>query len=838
MNGLHLFQQFWGELLKFTWSRIIGWALILLVISISFQACSFLLKSSYQTSPIIRVSDYSQNPPKTLQYQFKYPTSVYIEDEETPRQFISTWLWTTEPISSVSPTTYTLSFLYQDDDLLFINEEGLPASAEVNLMLDNQRGEPQVIYLHQAPSVPWWFKSVGLTTRVIHPQRPDIFLPGAHTVHIRLWPWWAIGFMEFLEVLFGPTLTLASTALVVIGIAVQQEIQRREKQDEKELDQKLKEIDSIKELLETDIGKATRRWWQYTKWTRGLENSKPDWQKLELQNKLNDLWNNEIKEREWRKALLIEAVGFFNNRELQKTVERASLIHEIDSSDDSSETVASQFLIAYVEKKQHQIINVKQQFGVKKAVEAIKWLYSYKEELKLVVKPVVVQTLAELVGQADTIAEVHKILLHDKEYQHLLKEPEFGEILHQFISEKPEPEKEQLAQELQAKRQENYHWPSLWPPWVNGVIIRDDPNVLKWLQEVISAEFTYNPFIPQKAELDSNFTTYFVDPAVLDHKNGVLRAVQPTILFGGPGSGKTATAFLLMQECQKTGEKESKGNVFPVYFPLHLSASSRLSSSFYLDTAIKAVGEALITFLVLNPYTFLDHNENQKFAIAYLLTYSVGSTQNLEVLLKQTTLSNDNIGKHLLKRLVEKSRDLPEGLIANKEIKLEMLRQARPAGFAHTYILIDLSLTPQISKVRAAEQLQPLLELMFPLARGEVYLKLFMPLMLIDSLTIPSGIGSDVMTWSPQKLKELLDARLSMARVTSFSQFFDRDANEREPDPIQQLTVVANHTPGALLRLINQLLQYQAHENSSDKINNDTLETVLKAATINEGKHE
>jgi hypothetical protein len=733
-------------------------------------------------------------------------------------------LWTTQPITSANPATYTVSFLYSDDDLLLIDKEGLPASPEVNIPLDTKQGKPGVIYVQQAASAPWWFKKVALTARVTHPEQPDRSLPRAHTIYIRLWPWWLIGGLEFFEILFGPTLTLASTAIFVIGIAVQQEIQRRESLNQKELDQKLKEIDDIKALVKTDMGKAVRLWWECT---ASNPQGKSDWQKPELQEALRRLWSNEIKDNRWQLALLTEAIGFFNRGKCEETIERAGLIHKIASADKSSEAIAARFLAACAGDAAQQIVNVTREVGAKEAVDAIWSLYD-KEEFKSIVEPVVIQTLAELVGHAETITIVHTKLINTKEGPYLLKQPQFGEVLHRFIAEQPESEQRKLAQELQTKRQEKHQWRSSEFPQTREP---SDTKELNWLR-TIDTKFSYNPFVPLKAELDQNLMNYFIYPAVIDPQASLVRGTQPTVLYSNLGSGQTTTALILANDYQNSRERGVKGEIFPVYLPLSVALSSELDVSFYLNIIIKGLSEALINFLTINPYTFLEHYENQKFAIAYLLTYSAGSTQSLDILLRQTPLSNDNIGGHLRKRLLEKSQDIPKRFVASQEVQLEMLRWARPSGFAHTYMLLDLSVdsSSQTSAIEAAKQLQPLLNLMAPLAKVDVYLKLFLPLTLKQTLSIPRRITSTTLEWTAQDLRKLLKQRLNCAgsQLDSLDTLFDPDA--RASDPTEQLIAASEHCPGRLIELIDQLLKQQANKDSPERIDYATLEAVLKLA--------
>ncbi len=818
-------RNFLDKYKKITWQRITLGAVVVLILSLAVQASLPELKSGYWPSYTLDLADDNQAPPRALKLRVLAPVVAGPWNAEAPGYPVSVWLWNSEPLVPPLPTTYTVAFSAASPLLFLTDQAGTPVS-EVELVPGNQRGRPATVYLRQRSSSWWPFQALRLNVTVLDPVRPDRLLSGGIDLSLAAWSSLSLFVLRFLDALFGPTLTLASTAVVVVGFGMQQILQRQDKEEEEGINQKLQEIGRLGELVKTDPGKAVRLWWEYSRWASPVE-GKPAWQKPPLQEKLSAVWDRDIAEQPWREAVLTEAVGLFNNGDNEKAVIRARLIYNLDPQDKSVEAIAAGCLIACAEQKKHQVVNIAGQVGSSQVVAAIWQFYNrYADgELAAPVKSIIAQALAEMAGQAATVVEVEQFLFNEEKGLRLLREPEFGDVVQRLIAESSEPQQRQLAAKIQAKRGESYRWPELWPEWLQS-LQAGETDELKWLREVISSSFEYNPFVPGKAELDPNFQGHFDYPPLLASKTGPQRAARPSILFGGPGSGKTGTALIVAYDCHHSREGPPGKGVFPLYLPLGLAGDQERDELFYLDLMARAAAENLVEFLALNPYTYLEHQENQSFALAHMLTYSTGSAQTVEIHLRQTELANSSAGRRLVKRMIEHSRVFPRRMRTNREDLLEMLRHARPAGFDRTYVLLDLSLVSE-TKTREAAQLQPLLDLMLPLARRKVYLKLFLPLSLKEGLMMPAGVIAEIQRWTPEALDHLLKKRLEAAqsRIESLDTFFDRDA--RDLNPTAMLIEAAGGSPSQLIKLIRQLIQYQLERNNFVKIDYNTLEKVL-----------
>ncbi|MCB0192372.1 MAG: hypothetical protein KDJ65_10555 [Anaerolineae bacterium] len=604
------------------------------------------------------------------------------------------------------------------------------------------------------------------------------------------------------------------------------------------LQQGLNEIEEIKESIEEDLDKAIRRWWGIKQMTLSQGDEGGVWRNADLLKKLEDIWTYEIKDLEWQLELLRRAIANYHKGNINGATERATLIDQINPGDSSKAAVSAKLLVAFMKNDDQQIVNLAQEVDPLLVVEAVWWLYSFNDvEFSVIVKPIVAKTLSTLAGQTNAIHYVHQILHLSIDGQNLLEDPNFNPIpLQELASESPEQYHRELAYDLLRWRQAGYGWPPLWS---DGLIWPPKRNtyVTVWLKEVLSRSLSYNPFSIRKAELEPNLFNLFVSEPFWVLNGDSWRTPQAAILFGEQGGGKTTIAFMLIREHRETIPDISKKRIFPVYFSLEINPSSEIAPSFFLDVLANTVARALKDFLVLNPYSFLDHHENQKFAIAALLTYSAGSTKTLETALKRTSLSNHTTGKWLIDQIIQNSYDFHPGPKLTEMDKIEILQQARPLGFDNTCILVDLKVKANTQKFNStrANHLQPFLEIMLPLARAKIYVNLFLPLDLKKYLSIPAGIMVDELTWTPAELEKLVGARLSEASkglIVSLSQLFDRDVLEED---ITRLVKAAGNSPGTLFKLINQLIELQIEKTSFSKIDLDTLETVLKSANGEEG---
>jgi hypothetical protein len=456
---------------------------------------------------------------------------------------------------------------------------------------------------------------------------------------------------------------------------------------------------------------------------------------------------------------------------------------------------------------------------------------------------VVIPILAELAGRPETVGYIHRVLAQTTDGERLLREQEFREPLEKLVKAPNVPqEAQEIAESLLEMREGRYDWPREWL----GPRPAEDENVEEWLKR---AKLKHNPFGSEWAELEEYLFDYGTYPSVLEPthgplrgKRGPLRGKRPAILFGAPGSGKTATALLLIRDCTSPppphGPRE-KGGAFPVYCKLPLGGvAGGWTRGAYLSFIAKAMGETLMRFLARNPYAFLDQNRSHEAAIASLLIYSAGSLENLIICLERAGLSRESAGQRLLGELKDIGPNANLTFDTNEETWLEVLRCARPFDFKHVYLLVDVvaDLTDQQQVAEIAGQLRPLTatELIILLARAGVYLKLFLPEVLEPHLNLRADVVVETIQWTSDELESLMKTRLRRAKrgLVSLDQLLVPPIED--PGRADRLVIeAARGSPRRLIRLGKQLIKQHAGQNPrAVQIASEVLDVVIDSAGI------
>lgn len=333
-------------------------------------------------------------------------------------------------------------------------------------------------------------------------------------------------------------------------------------------------------------------------------------------------------------------------------------------------------------------------------------------------------------------------------------------------------------------------WLELWPASPPA----DLPAVSEWLKAI---GWKFNPFGPEMAELDPRLWQYRVD-AVLSQARGK----KPTLVFGSPGSGKTATALLLAYDCEDPPASPREAGAFPVCHSLEsLGSNFRL----YATTIVDATAQALARYLTRRADGFLDLAMPRKYGVARLLSLWAGSREHLEAELQRVGPAQGTFERlvHVITAMyypVSYERYLDD--LAN------VLSSALPAGFDSLYLLLDLPATstkPRLKEM-VAENLRPLMDLAVPMATRGVYLKLFLPDTLrlyLDNLTIYKVVS---LTWDQDNLAHMLEYRLQAAGGNSLTAVCGPGV-PADPSPDRRLVQAAAGSPRQLVRLGNELLR-------------------------------
>ncbi len=359
------------------------------------------------------------------------------------------------------------------------------------------------------------------------------------------------------------------------------------------------------------------------------------------------------------------------------------------------------------------------------------------------------------------------------------------------------------------------NWSSFirWSPHLRKTVSVQNQNIQmgKWLNEI---GLDFNPFYPERAELDPKMIDYNFYPPLLVKVAPILHGAASVVVFGETGSGKTATARWLSYDCTFPATAPRNPHTLPVYCPLIFPAMSDDDCFLHLT---HSVAHTLAAFFAINPYTFIALNFAQKAAIVELLTRSVGTIELLTLRLKQINSDWQLDGKETNTSLVEGISYLAKEMtdMAGKQFSenkpsetvdsLRLLSMAFPLDFNATYLLVDVRLVENHQKIlqKAAEYIQTLLNYAADLSSIGIYVKLLLPTQLQSHLHFPAYIPVETITWSDDELKELLNRRVQAAGLDGAKLLF----NSREvPNPETTFVKVANGSPRRMLSFGNQLI--------------------------------
>jgi hypothetical protein len=342
---------------------------------------------------------------------------------------------------------------------------------------------------------------------------------------------------------------------------------------------------------------------------------------------------------------------------------------------------------------------------------------------------------------------------------------------------------------LQSWRREPLPLPAPW----TGVTRSPDPPDMAWqLQEW---GFVYNPFGPEWAELDPRLGDYGVWPASLEEARGL----RPALVFGPPGSGKTAAALLLWHKCLNPCGNPEEPDVFPVHLEVgHWPGNT----DEWLDVIGRSVAEALFQVCVRAPYSLLEGKNGPP--IGQLLS-CYWETPVLEARLRGMGLTETEQNY-----IVSTIEEFATGYTRPDFVGLKyLIGAARPEGLEATYLILDLpshSLDANLSSSLAC-----LAGLAFPMTSARLYLKIFVPDTLQSTLQPFWPLSPLYLEWSEEELREMLQTRLQKASEGQVDSLWAICSSARyPPNPDTWLVQQAQGSPRRLVRLGNQMLRETA----------------------------
>lgn len=339
-------------------------------------------------------------------------------------------------------------------------------------------------------------------------------------------------------------------------------------------------------------------------------------------------------------------------------------------------------------------------------------------------------------------------------------------------------------------------WAPLWP----SPRAEEPALIAEWIR---IAQLKFNPFGPEQAEWDPELLEHHIDLPVFGE---CLRNIRSSIVFGTPGSGKTACKLLLTSICRMRASQLREENIFPVQCSIDSKSDVLATEQAAQNFVIEQLTRALIPFFALNPFTFLDLEHDAKLATATCLRHTFSAMENVKTQLRLNGLLNHRLGEQMLLDLDKLAPHLQNLPVAQRDW-VGIISKARPKNFSRTFFICDLVNVNLTTVSTQAVYLQPLIDYIVSPATRSIYLKAFFPDVLQSHLTIPSHVAQCTVTWTVELLEQILKQRVrdEDGYRIHFEQLFDRAA--RSTNPARRLAEAAHGSPQQLIRLGNRLLE-------------------------------
>jgi hypothetical protein len=284
-----------------------------------------------------------------------------------------------------------------------------------------------------------------------------------------------------------------------------------------------------------------------------------------------------------------------------------------------------------------------------------------------------------------------------------------------------------------------------------------------------------HPFLTNSAELDPFLMENALKLEVLSRA----KRLEPGIITGESGSGKTALALLLSKDCIPepvfTAQEDIPPHIQPVQaappFPIYYPALLDYPATQTLDGLARAVADTLLHYWAILPSEFLEEDPNIQAAAAHLIGHYCGSYDQFKLRFQQAGGSTSNLGKQVLQIFTKLLGKINFDSPLHKHEYLALISKATPRKFENIFMLVDFppARLATMGTGQAAEHIQPLVHLMDDLAGTNIFVKLFLPVALQNTLTIPATIPILPIEWSREQLSNLLRWRLKNAGVTELA---------------------------------------------------------------------
>lgn len=333
-------------------------------------------------------------------------------------------------------------------------------------------------------------------------------------------------------------------------------------------------------------------------------------------------------------------------------------------------------------------------------------------------------------------------------------------------------------------------WPKLW----DFQRPEDPPDIKATLKSLRLKE---NPFGPVRAEQDPRLPGF--------HYLKFAKAVatrRPTIVFGAPGTGKTATAMLLAQSSADPPRPFKEG-CFPIWPVEGYRLDAPMDHDSWLECVERATAACLVRLVARNLWLIGDEHFVRHFV--GLGAWCYGSVTGLI-----SALAAEGTAPIIFaQRLQGAASDLDHRCLPMTG-RMRWLREAIPPGLDYAYLIIDLQMPTGVSSFapRAISSMGALLDLGEKLVPHGIYTKAFVPQEFKPHLRVDGGWDTIDLTWSMEDMRELLDNRWKQASEEPGAAF----EAACEPGAADRFISLAAGNPRRLIENGNRLLQRLGQE--------------------------
>ncbi len=359
--------------------------------------------------------------------------------------------------------------------------------------------------------------------------------------------------------------------------------------------------------------------------------------------------------------------------------------------------------------------------------------------------------------------------------------------------------------------QRPYRWPSQW----KDPRPSRPPGIEAWRKQ---AELRFNPFGPEQAENDPLLLRLVVEPPGWK----LMTALEPALLWGDEGSGRTASRLLLEHTCRTRrldhkGSHEQPVDTFPVNLVLQPEEGCEHSEKGCWRALTWALTQALLGFLVHNPSAWSATPVEQQLALGRLIGMHRDWLGNIKNYLRQASGGSPAV-RDLAKHLEKTSNSTRPPAWDDTGELLLLVERARLFPFQQTFVLVEAQ-DGMSSHMQAntARDLDTLLRMAPLMASRAVYLKLFIPATVRSQLQNHALCVGCALEWGEPALWQMLDFRVRQAGAPAFNTLFRRWP--QGIDPARMLVRAALQDAGPprqMIRLGQALLARHVRRDSSD----------------------